>query len=183
MRQFCGVSRPEHSEVVASSVANVTLGRRQSVVRPVVPHAESSKTALMERRAEHMIPAERCWELLRGGWFARLGLSVDALPAIVPVEYSIAEGVIAACLGQYCLNTRSLDDSVVAFAADLVDSETHSGWAVQVQGWARLAQGALATECGQHEPGQIIYITPQTVVGRRLRLCPFGTGLPGVGSI
>jgi len=146
-------------------------------------HPHRADTAPMEYPAENTIPTEKCWELLRGGWFGRLGLSVDALPAILPVEYAIAERDIAVCLGQYRLSPRSLNDAVVAFAADLVDSETHSGWTVQVQGRARLPQGAVTTECGLHEPGQIIYITPQFVVGQRLRLCPFGSGLPRVGSI
>ncbi|HEY5012155.1 MAG TPA: pyridoxamine 5'-phosphate oxidase family protein [Acidimicrobiia bacterium] len=137
----------------------------------------------MEYPAENTIPTERCWALLRQGWFGRLGLSVDALPAILPVEYSVAEGDIAVCLGQYRLNARSVNESVVAFAADLVDSETRSGWTVQVQGRARLPKRAVTTECGLHEPGQIIYITPQTVVGQSLRLCPLGTGLPRLRSI
>ena len=136
----------------------------------------------MEYPSENSISTENCWELLRGGWFGRLGLSVDALPAILPVEYSVAAGDLAVCLGHYRLSARSLNEAVVAFAADLIDPETHSGWTVQVQGRARLPQGSVSTECGRHEPGQIIYITPQTLRGETLKLCPFGAGLPRLDS-
>jgi hypothetical protein len=137
----------------------------------------------VEYPGENVIPTERCWDLLRGGWFGRLGLSVDALPAILPVEYIVNDTDIAVCLGQYRLRARSLNDAVVAFAADLVDPETHSGWTVQVQGRARLPHGTATSECTHHEAGQIIYITPQIVAGQRFALCPFGTGLPRLGSI
>jgi len=124
------------------------------------------------------IPTEKCWELLRNGWFGRLGLSVDALPAILPVEYSVAEGDLVVCLGHYRLSARSLDNSVVAFAADLIDRETHSGWRRSSPRPGPATHASVTTECGQHEPGQIIFITPQTLRGETFNLCPFGTGLP-----
>jgi nitroimidazol reductase NimA-like FMN-containing flavoprotein (pyridoxamine 5'-phosphate oxidase superfamily) len=133
----------------------------------------------MELSDENAISESRCWELLRAGWFGRVALSVDALPAIVPVEYCIDRNELAICLGERRMSERSLNNAVVGFATDSIDSASHTGWTVQVQGRARLAQpDAAATECGQHASGQIVYITPHTISGRSLQLCPFGTGLP-----
>jgi hypothetical protein len=134
----------------------------------------------MERAEDLAISVSGCWELLRAGWFGRMGLSVDALPSILPVEYSVDGDELAVCLGQYRLSERSLNNAVIAFATDSVDPTTHKGWTVQLQGQARLLEPARAgADCGQHEHGQIVYVTPQTIAGQRLQLCPFGAGLPG----
>lgn len=138
----------------------------------------------MESPSENAIMASACWDLLRDGWFGRVALSVDALPAILPVEYRLDRDELAICLGQYRLSQRSLNNSVVAFATDAIDTTTHIGWTVQVQGRARLVEPHdTSTDCGQHEHGQIIYLTPHTIGGQRLQLCPFGRGFPASGRL
>jgi len=138
----------------------------------------------MDSPSENAITVSACWDLLRDGWFGRVALSVDALPAILPVEYRVDRDELAICLGQYRLSQRSLHNSVVAFATDAVDTTSHIGWTVQVQGRARRVEALDAsTDCGRHEHGQIIYLAPQSVSGQFLQLCPFGTGLPASGRL
>jgi hypothetical protein len=133
----------------------------------------------MEHPAEHTIPTSMCWELLRDASFGRVALSVEALPMILPVEYSLDGEELAICLGQYRLNDRTVNNAVVGFAADAIDPVTRTGWTVQVQGVARLPrQVGVPTECGQPTAGQIVHLTPQTISGQHFQLCPFGTGLP-----
>src|SRR5438105_946518 len=91
----------------------------------------------MERPGDDTIPESRCWEL-RTGWFGRMALSVDALPAIVPVEYCFDGSELAICLGERRMSEHCVDNAVVGFATDAIDAVTYTGWAVQVQGRACL---------------------------------------------
>jgi hypothetical protein len=135
----------------------------------------------MEHLDENAIPASTCWELLRTASFGRVALSIDALPMILPVEYYLDGQELAICLGQYRLGDRTLNQAVVAFAADAIDPANRTGWTVQIQGVARLAREmSVPTECGQPTAGQFVHITAETISGQHLQLCPFGTGLPSL---
>jgi Pyridoxamine 5'-phosphate oxidase len=136
----------------------------------------------MEYPSENTIATATCWELLRDASFGRVALSIDALPMILPVEYSLDGEDIAVCLGQYRLDARTVNNAVVGFAADAIDSTARTGWTVHVQGVAHLhPQAGVAADCGQPDPGQIVHITPETISGQHFQLCPFGTGLPALG--
>jgi len=128
---------------------------------------------------EAAIPTPTCWELLRDGWMGRLALTVDALPAILPVEYCVTGEELALCLGQYRLPARSLNNAVVGFAVDSIDPPGHTGWTIHVYGLTRLPEPQTgATRCQHDEHGQIAYLNPDLISGHRLALCPLGTGLP-----
>lgn len=139
----------------------------------------------MEFPAENAIAPSMCWELLGSASVGRIALSVRALPAILPVEYYLDGADLAICLGQYRLNPRAVNNVVVAFAADAIDPATRSGWTVQVQGVARLPRTVgVPTECGHPTAGQIVHVTPETIMGQHLQLCPLTAGLltmPGSG--
>jgi len=120
------------------------------------------------------IPERECWELLASVSVGRVALSVRALPAILPVQYYLDGRMLAVCLGHRELPASSLDDTVVAFAADAIDPATRSGWSVQVQGRSALApEPRLDAECGWPAAGQVIRIDPVLVSGYRVHLCPF----------
>jgi hypothetical protein len=129
----------------------------------------------MERPRE--LDAEECWELLAQASVGRIALSIKALPTILPVQYYLAGRTLAICLGQHGSPKESVDETVVAFAADAVDGSSQSGWTVQVQGVAHLpTTNGPSRNCGQPAAGQIVRIEPVTVAGHRFRLCPFGAG-------
>jgi len=123
---------------------------------------------------EGPISERECWELLAGVSVGRVALSVQALPAILPVQYYLAGRVLAVCLGHRELPESSLDGAVVAFAADSIDPATRTGWSVQVQGRSVLArEPGLDAECGWPAAGQVVRIEPALVSGYRVLLCPF----------
>ena len=104
----------------------------------------------------------------------RLGLSLGALPAILPVQYYVDGDELAICLGHYDISQHAVDNTLVAFAADLIDASTRSGWTVQVQGLATAPKPiGVPTNCGQPTAGQIIHLAPATITGQRSQLCPF----------
>lgn len=124
--------------------------------------------------AEDAISEQECWYLLATASVGRLALSVRALPMILPVQYYLDDRNIAACLGHRELPERSLDEAIIAFAADSIDPWTRSGWSVEVQGRSVLSRAVgFDTTCSQHAPGQIVRIKPTTLAGHRVNLCPF----------
>jgi hypothetical protein len=114
------------------------------------------------------------WALLASVSVGRLALSLQALPAILPVQYYLDGDKIALCLGHYHVPGHSITNTVAAFAADAIDTSTAQGWAVQVLGKLAPSQWMNGPgECGQPAGGQVIHLTPATIAGQRLHLCPF----------
>ncbi|MGO8957341.1 MAG: pyridoxamine 5'-phosphate oxidase family protein [Streptosporangiaceae bacterium] len=123
--------------------------------------------------AEDAISEQECWYLLATASVGRLALSVRALPMILHVQYYLDDRNITACLGHRELPERSLDEAIIAFAADSIDPWTRSGWSVEVQGRSVLSREAgLDPTCSQHAPGQVVRIEPTTLTGHRVHLCP-----------
>ncbi len=121
-----------------------------------------------------MLSERECWELLATVSVGRLALSVRALPVIVPVQYYLDGRRLAVCLGHHGLPERSLDEAVIAFAADSIDPVTRSGWLVQVQGRSVIPRGLrIDTDCGWPAAAQVVEIEPGTISGHWMHLCPF----------
>ena len=118
-----------------------------------------------------------CWELLALASVGRLALSVNALPAILPVQYYLDGPTVTICLGEHELPVTSVDGTVVAFAADSLDSSPRSGWTVQVQGVLRVPMpDGVPRDCGQPAAGRLVHLESATVSGHRFNLCPFIDG-------
>ena len=123
-----------------------------------------------------------CWELLVTASVGRLALSVRALPVIVPVQYYLDGRRLAVCLGHLDLPEQSLDETVIAFAADSIDPVARSGWSVQVQGRSVIPRGLrIGTDCGWPAAAQVVEIQPETISGHRVHLCPFVDALLAAG--
>ena len=129
------------------------------------------------RQTLELTPAE-CWGLLRGTSLGRVVFTMQAMPAIRPVNHLI-DGrtiVIRSHLGSAITGHASSDGAVVCYEADDIDPERHTGWSVIATGIARLVTdpGAVARYQQSLEPwvarpmDQVIAITPETVTGIRL---------------
>lgn len=132
---------------------------------------------------EELIPEHECWELLATASVGRLALSVRALPVILPVQYYLDGRRLAVCLGHHQIPERSLNEVIIAFAADAIDPVTRSGWSVQVQGRSVMPRRLdLDTACSQPTAGQVVLIEPGVIQGHRVHLCPFIHALLATGE-
>ena len=140
---------------------------------------ESMRARIMTRPRQtlELLPDE-CWGLLRGASIGRVVFTMQALPAIRPVNH-VVDGqtiVIRSHLGSAITGHASGDGAVVCYEADDIDPVRHTGWSVIATGLAR-----LVTDPGQArryeqalEPwvmgamDQVIAITPGTITGIRL---------------
>ncbi len=103
----------------------------------------------------------------------RLALSIQALPLILPVRYSVDGRSVTISLGKHGLPLASIDDAIVAFAVDSFDVPAGSGWMVQLQGRTHLAApGELSFNVGPVEHPQVVRLEPGTVTGSRFTFLP-----------
>ncbi len=123
-----------------------------------------------------------CLNLLATASVGRVGLLVDGRPEILPVNFALDGDTILFRTGEgTVLNQASM--TVVAFEVDHLDTETHAGWSVLVQGLGydigdtidatseRLRRLSLMTWA----PGgrqRWFQIRPDKITGRRLRVLP-----------
>lgn len=90
---------------------------------------------------------QECLRLLAGVPVGRVIYTRQALPAVLPVNFSLdtdASVLLATSPGSDLV--RAVDGTVVAFEADEFDAETRSGWSVIVTGRA-----TVVTDPAEHE--------------------------------
>lgn len=131
---------------------------------------------------EEPLSEEECWALLATASVGRIALSVRALPMILPVQYYLDGRRLVTCLGHHQIPERSLDDAVVAFAADAIDPVSQSGWAVEVLGRSTIPrEHGVTADCGHPGTGQLVNIDAETISGHAVHLCPLIDALKVAG--
>jgi nitroimidazol reductase NimA-like FMN-containing flavoprotein (pyridoxamine 5'-phosphate oxidase superfamily) len=123
---------------------------------------------------------ETCLELLAGRALGRIGLTSEALPTIVPVNYWFDGHRILVRTSPGTKLHAATVNTVVAFEVDDVDPVEHSGWSVVVTGPTAEITDPEELERLRHAPlphwsstdGHVIAIDPAIVSGRRLRPGP-----------
>lgn len=92
---------------------------------------------------------EECLDLLRTGSIGRIAVTHRALPAIVPVNYTISGGRVVFRTEPGGMLARACADTVVAFEVDELDRSGRSGWSVLVVGMAELLTGSAALRAAE----------------------------------
>jgi nitroimidazol reductase NimA-like FMN-containing flavoprotein (pyridoxamine 5'-phosphate oxidase superfamily) len=82
------------------------------------------------------LSAEECLTLLRTARLGRIGVVVDEMPIVLPVNYRLIEagGMTAVVVRTRPGNVIDRASSGAAFEIDGVDDVRHEGWSVVVQG-------------------------------------------------
>jgi nitroimidazol reductase NimA-like FMN-containing flavoprotein (pyridoxamine 5'-phosphate oxidase superfamily) len=87
-----------------------------------------------------------CMSLLARHSFGRVGLSVDALPVVLPVNYVLDGDRIVLRSGHGTKLSAALRGAVVCFEIDGIDPIGSSGWSVLATGVARELSGHEAVQ-------------------------------------
>ncbi len=86
---------------------------------------------------EEELARDECLVLLKSTRVGRVGVSIDSLPAIIPVNFIALDGsLIFRCAGPSRL-FRASCGAVLAFEADDYDFDGLFGWSVLVRGFAQ----------------------------------------------
>jgi nitroimidazol reductase NimA-like FMN-containing flavoprotein (pyridoxamine 5'-phosphate oxidase superfamily) len=91
----------------------------------------------VDRNGLEVLDGAECLRLLAHATIGRIGLSVGALPTILPVNFLLDDGRILIRTGSGTKLDAALRDAVVAFEVDHIDPVDHGGWSVCVTGVAR----------------------------------------------
>lgn len=83
---------------------------------------------------------QECWRLLSQETVGRVACTRRALPAIVPVNFSLSGHDIMLRTDPFSELGQAIDQSVVAFEVDRIDAESRTGWSVLVVGKALATQ-------------------------------------------
>ena len=125
-----------------------------------------------------------CVRRLGRGGLGRVAVSIDALPAIFPINYAMDGESVMFRTGPGTKLSAALRQAVVAFEIDGHDRLSHTGWSVFVVGLAEVvameelpsyARLELTPWAGG-ERDHLVRISPTRISGRELRLQP---PLPG----
>jgi nitroimidazol reductase NimA-like FMN-containing flavoprotein (pyridoxamine 5'-phosphate oxidase superfamily) len=131
------------------------------------------------------IDREECMLRLGHSGVGRVAVTVNALPAIFPVNYALLDGDIVFRTGPGTKLDAALAGAVVAFEIDHTDSMSHTGWSVLVVGEARpvtdpntvtRAAALPLTPWADGRRDTFIRLTTQLVTGREL---VYGPGTDG----
>jgi nitroimidazol reductase NimA-like FMN-containing flavoprotein (pyridoxamine 5'-phosphate oxidase superfamily) len=133
-----------------------------------------------EQRSLEAFPRHEAVALLASAPVGRVVFTVDALPAVVPVTFSVRDSAVVIRTSTGSRLARAADGGVLAFEADEVDEVTRSGWSVVVTGVAELVtdpvqQAAIRSTVEPFAPGdnEVYVRLPLTVVtGRRVTVSP-----------
>lgn len=125
---------------------------------------------------EILDPAE-CVALLDASSVGRVGVTVGALPTILPVNFVVHRDRVVFRTGAGTKLAAATRNAVVAFEVDQVDETTHTGWSVVVTGVAaevtdpteldELGQLPLTRWAPGHD-GRVVAISMELVSGRRI---------------
>ena len=138
-----------------------------------------------DRGIEELTPAE-CLRLLASVPVGRLGVTIDALPAVLPVNFVVSDGAVVFRTVPGTKLDAATAGAVVAFEADAYTTAANpGGWSVLVRGVARelteeaeLARAReLPLESWAWDGGadRFVRIEPTVLTGRRLRgVAPVG---------
>jgi nitroimidazol reductase NimA-like FMN-containing flavoprotein (pyridoxamine 5'-phosphate oxidase superfamily) len=95
-------------------------------------------------RSLEVLQEDDCLDLLRSMTVGRIGLSMGALPVVLPVNYVVDSGRIIIRTGFGTKLSAAIRNAVVCFEVDRFDTGVEAGWSVLVTGTARELQGAEA---------------------------------------
>jgi nitroimidazol reductase NimA-like FMN-containing flavoprotein (pyridoxamine 5'-phosphate oxidase superfamily) len=117
-----------------------------------------------------------CLSLLARHSFGRVGLSVDALPVVLPVNYVLDGERIVVRTGQGSKLAAALRNAVVCFEIDSIDPVGGIGWSVLVTGVAEELHGADAVRAATlplrswspSATDHVVGISVDVVTGRRV---------------
>lgn len=118
--------------------------------------------------------------LLANGDVGRIGITIGALPAIIPVNYRLVDGCIVFRSSPGSKLSAAASGSVVAFEVDDYHAADRSGWSVLVIGRSEVVNDLGKLLEARLEPyvdgprGAIVRIVPTFVSGRRIVHVPTG---------
>lgn len=133
----------------------------------------------LDRNGLEILEEAETRRLLAQEAIGRVGLTVDALPVILPVNYALLDGDVVFRSSAGVKLEAALDHAVVCFEVDGTDPRYHEGWSVLLTGRAELLEDKDELAAAERLPlrpwsgnvtGFYVRVRATMVSGRRLGL-------------
>jgi nitroimidazol reductase NimA-like FMN-containing flavoprotein (pyridoxamine 5'-phosphate oxidase superfamily) len=130
-----------------------------------------------DRNGLEVLGRDECLQLLERTAVGRLGVTIGALPFVLPVNFLVDDDRILVRTGEGTKLDAALRDSVVAFEVDHVDPLDHGGWSVCVTGVAHEIRDPAELEriarlplphWAPNDAGHVMAVSMELVTGRRI---------------
>jgi nitroimidazol reductase NimA-like FMN-containing flavoprotein (pyridoxamine 5'-phosphate oxidase superfamily) len=117
------------------------------------------------------------WALLQTADVGRVGLTMGALPVILPVNFTVLDGAIVFRTAPGSKVEAASRQAVVAFEVDDYDTAERTGWSVLVIGRSEVVHDLSLTfalrdaglePLADGQRGVVVRIRPEIVTGRRI---------------
>jgi len=147
-----------------------------SALPPTDGEADHGAMRMNVHELELLAP-EECEQLLAQRNVGRVGVSVGALPVVLPVNYAMLDGDVVIRTGAGTKLDAALAGCVVAFEIDHVDPFYHEGWSVLVQGRATVINDPAQVDAARRLPlrpwapgsrDRYVRIPAEVISGRRI---------------
>ncbi len=124
-----------------------------------------------------VLDAHECLRLLRTQTVGRIGITSNALPVVLPVNYVVDDDQIIIRTRRGTTLAAATRNAIVAFETDRFDPDSGHGWSVMVLGIARelqevpeLAEAQAAPLARWLDPAESrhVSVSIDTISGRRL---------------
>lgn len=135
----------------------------------------------VDRNGVQVLDREACLRLLGQATLGRIGITMRALPVILPVNFRLVGDRIVFRTGAGTKLEAATHNTIVAFEVDEVDRVEHTGWSVVVTGIARevldresLEELAAANipKWAPSDDERMVEVTLDLVSGRRIGPAP-----------
>ena len=143
----------------------------------------------IDRNGLTVLSREECLRLLSTATVGRLGITSQALPTVLPVNFRLTDAGVVFSTGRGSKLEAATRGTVVAFEADEIDRTTHTGWSVVVTGMAREVTDAGELEAVRTLPlahwgvgavERYVCVSLELVSGRRIEQPGAPLTTPGV---
>jgi uncharacterized protein len=130
-------------------------------------------TTTTDRNGLEVLDRDECLALLAAAHVGRVGVSIGALPTVLPVSYRLIDEQVMFRTGVGSKLDAATVGAVIAFEVDDVDPVSHEGWSVVVTGIAAVVSGGeVPPSAIPHWPGgeatRVLALPTDLVSGRRL---------------
>jgi hypothetical protein len=131
----------------------------------------------VDRNGLEVLDRAHCLSLLGGAGLGRVGITLGALPTILPINFRLIDDHIVFRTGVGTKLDAATRNAIVAFEVDDMDPVSHTGWSVVVTGLAREVTDpsarsrldATGIPHWAHTTGdRVVQISTEMISGRRL---------------
>jgi nitroimidazol reductase NimA-like FMN-containing flavoprotein (pyridoxamine 5'-phosphate oxidase superfamily) len=153
------------------------------MARPAVARLTGTYTSLQDAASTQLsgpgfevLDREQCLSLLSSATIGRVGVTIGALPAVLPVNFCLIDGHVVFLTGQGSQLSAALRGTVVAFEVDWASELTREAWSVHIVGVSRVIKPQAADWAAVELAGlrpwvpmrgrHMVKIVPEKISGR-----------------